>query len=518
MRARCACALETTSVCGIPDGQPLIVVADDTGRVPEAVDVGSVNWRKRGARYQVSWRLDDGSQGSQTVGTREQAVTLAAEKRMEIASGAWKGRQRGKLAFDRWANDWWAVWSTEPTLSPNSLTMTDSRLHNHLRPFFGRRPIEDVTPRLLRQWQNDLATRLGYATVMACRSVLFRILQFAEDENAIPANPMRKVPAPKRPVDPDVVLGTAKRRVLTPEEAGMFLAAFPRFWWDHIITLLGCGLRISELAGLRRGRVDLDRGVLQVVDTRYQTGRKYGSGFKGPKTAAGVREIPLARQVAEAIARRLPPGHDQGALVFTGPGGGPGRSGSAGVPRGARTVLSRDNFRRLYMRAVARTADPAASLSPTGRYVLGALRAGEGQTVGELVERLAAAGRRLRLVTVAAWLTHLEAAGLIVAKGSEHAPRWSAVAPDPGPLRHLHLSGPHDLRHTFATWLEDAAVPARVIDELMGHAGGRPAERGSTVGRVYRHTTPEMLARVVGAIEERLAVVLRVADGCTGRR
>jgi hypothetical protein len=90
---------------------------------------------------------------------------------------------------------------------------------------------------------------------MACASLLFRILQFAEDENAIPTNPMRKLPAPKPPVDPEVILGSTKRRVLTPEEAGVLLAGFPRFWWDHVITLLGCGLRISELAALRRGRV-----------------------------------------------------------------------------------------------------------------------------------------------------------------------------------------------------------------------------------------------------------------------
>jgi len=477
--------------------------------------VGSVNWRKRGRRYQVSWRLDDGSQGSKTIATRDQARELAAAKRLEIASGAWKGRQRGRLTFDRWANDWWAVWSTEPTLSPNSLTMTDSRLRTHLRPFFGQRAIEDITPRLLRQWQNDMGARRGHATVMACRSVLFRILQFAEDENAIPANPMRKVPAPKRPVDPDVLLGTAKRRVLTPEEAGVLLRAFPPFWWDHVITLLGCGLRISELAGLRVGRVDLDRGVLQVVDTRYQAGSRYGSGFKGPKSAAGVREIPLASQVAEALARRLPPGNDPAALVFTGPGGGPGRPGGPGVPRGTRTVLSRDNFRRLYTRAVAKTADPATALSPTGRQVLEALRDNDGQTPGELAERLAATGRRLRPATVAAWLTWLEDAGLAVAGGGGDSRRCSAVAIGPGPLRRLHLSGPHDLRHTFATWLEDAGVPARVIDELMGHAGGRHAERGSHVGRTYRHTTPEMHARVVGAVEERLATVLDEARKTT---
>ena len=44
-------------------------------------------------------------------------------------------------------------------------------------------------------------------------------------------------------------------------------------------------------------------------------------------------------------------------------------------------------------------------------------------------------------------------------------------------LTGLDLHGPHDLRHTFATWLEDGGIPARVIDELMGTTA---AGRGST--------------------------------------
>jgi hypothetical protein len=53
-----------------------------------------------------------------------------------------------------------------------------------------------------------------------------------------------------------------------------------------------------------------------------------------------------------------------------------------------------------------------------------------------------------------------------------------------------------------------------VIDELMGHAGGRPGggghdERGSVVGLRYRWTTLEMEARVMAAIEQRLTVAFR---------
>jgi hypothetical protein len=60
-----------------------------------------------------------------------------------------------------------------------------------------------------------------------------------------------------------------------------------------------------------------------------------------------------------------------------------------------------------------------------------------------------------------------------------------------------------------ATWLEDGAVPARVIDELMGHQAGRRGEReGSMIGTRYRHMTEAMQARVVAVIAERLTVAL----------
>jgi hypothetical protein len=119
---------------------------------------------------------------------------------------------------------------------------------------------------------------------------------------------------------------------------------------------------------------------------------------------------------------------------------------------------------------------------------------------------------------VAAVLGELHAAGLAAVHDhdqDELAGRWAAlpVAGDPL-LDAVELHGPHDLRHTYATWLEDAGIPARVIDELMGHqASSRGGHlRGSAIGAHYRHTTPEMAARVVEAIQQRLTVVLGVAE------
>ena len=477
--------------------------------------MGSVSWRKRGHRYLVSWRLDDGSQGGKTVDTPDEARDLAAEKRLEMRRGTWRGRQRGRLSFNAWATEWWETWAADDP-SPTSLASAESRLRLHVRPWFADRPIDKITPADVRRWQAHLDRNVGPATLAQCRSLALRIFQFAMDEGAIDANPVRKVPPPKRRVDPEEVFGEVKRRALTPEEAGRLLACFPLFWWDHLspCSAPACAL-VSWPGCAGAGSTSVERmPVLEVGPTRYEAGR-FGSGFKPrPKSDAGIRQVPLAPLVVEAIRRQLPPGSDPDDLVFTGPGGG-----GPGVPRGTRTVLSRHNLHRTYQGAVAKLADPAAPLRPTARRILLLLRDGGPQRLDQLAARLTAAGRRpIRPATVAAALGELHAAGLAAVDDhdqDELTGRWAAlpVAGDPL-LDAVDLHGAHDLRHTYATWLEDAGIPARVIDELMGHqASSRGGHlRGSAIGAHYRHTTPEMAARVVEAIQQRLTVVLGVAE------
>ena len=182
-------------------------------------------------------------------------------------------------------------------------------------------------------------------------------------------------------------------------------------------------------------------------------------------------------------------------------------------------MLSRHNINRTYQGAVAKLADPAIPLRPTARRVLRALRDGGPQRVDQLAAQLAATSRRrVRPATVAVALRELEAAALAAADADDQdvlAGRWTALPVTRDPLLDaVDLHGAHDLRHTYATWLEDAGIPARVIDELMGHeASSRSSQqRGSSMGAHYRHTTPEMAGRVIDAIEQRLAVVLQVAE------
>jgi integrase len=295
----------------------------------------------------------------------------------------------------------------------------------------------------VRRWQNELRATVGYDTAMACRSLLYRILQAAEDDRRIEANPVRKVPAPKPPIDPVALLGRAKRRAYTPEEFGVLLAGTPPFYRDHFVVTVGTGLRAGELLGLRARRVDLDRRQLEVVEVRYDAGR-FGSGYKNrPKTPASIRVVPLAGPVVNAIRRRLPPDGDPDGLVFTGPGG------SNHLPRGARSAMSRHGLLRVYKHALVRVADPVASCHTR--------RDG-------CWPRCATADRRRSSKSVSA------------CAGAPHGrrPSWvpsTGCAPSGWPLRTRRAGGPPATRLDRTTCWDSCACEARMTFGIPSRRG-----------------------------------------------
>jgi integrase len=139
-------------------------------------------------------------------------------------------------------------------------------------------------------------------------------------------------------------------------------------------------------------------------------------------------------------------------------------------------------------------------------HVFAALAEFERDLIRERTAALAEHGWAVRPATIQVAVGELVAAELVADADGDGQQRWRALPTARDPLLEaVDLHGAHDFRHTFATWLEDAGVPARVIDEVMGHEatsrGGQ--QRGSALGAHYRHSTPEMAARIAAAIEQR---------------
>src|SRR5829696_4956138 len=170
--------------------------------------------------YKVWWRLDDASQGSQTFDTRDQARDFKHDLLARLARGSWVDPRLGKQTFETWAREWWELWSADPDRSPATLQATEGRLRRYVLPFFGQRQLRAITVSIVRRWQNELRDTVGHDTVMACRSVLNRILQAAEDDRRIDANPVRKVPAPKPPVTLTPALAVSSAVPSPPRSSG----------------------------------------------------------------------------------------------------------------------------------------------------------------------------------------------------------------------------------------------------------------------------------------------------------
>src|SRR4029450_5851804 len=134
------------------------------------------------------------------------------------------------------------------------------------------------------------------------------------------------------------------------------------------LVLVGAysGLRIGELAGLRRERVDLLRGTVEGAEIMTEVAGKLQIG--PPKTRASRRTIGLPRAVVNVLAEHLAPGGKPTDFVFTGPQGGRLRIANFGnrIWRPATTAAALDGLRIHDLRHTAVALWIAAGARPQG--------------------------------------------------------------------------------------------------------------------------------------------------------
>ena len=163
-------------------------------------------------------------------------------------------------------------------------------------PAFGDFPLGSITNLAVREWIAGLSGRgLAPATVQKAHQTLSKILRSAVDANLLAHNPSERVPLPR--------VERQEMRVLTPPEiTALSETMTPRY--SALVTFAAySGLRLGELAGLRRNRLSLQRHHVRVSEIAVEV---RGELFRGPpKTRAGNRTVPLPGFVVDTMAEHL---------------------------------------------------------------------------------------------------------------------------------------------------------------------------------------------------------------------
>lgn len=181
-----------------------------------------------------------------------------------------------------------------------------------VRPNFGKKRISTLKKTDVKRFYNALVDDRGLqaSTIDSVHTVLHQVLQMAVDDDYIRNNPSDGV---LKELKQSHVFKTEKRRGLTKPEQELLLSFLKnhnqyKHWYPMFAVLVGTGLRIGELAGLRWCDIDIEEGIIDVNHTLVYYDHREPNGKQGcyfnvntPKTEAGKRQVPMMDFVKEAF-------------------------------------------------------------------------------------------------------------------------------------------------------------------------------------------------------------------------
>jgi integrase len=214
--------------------------------------------------YRVRYRDPAGSQRSRVFAGKADAQRFLNETETAKARGTWTDPALGRVLFREWLGEWWA-------------TTTNLRASTRAR-------------------DESLLRRLAPATVQKAHPLLDKVMGAAVDAGMLAQSPCRRVPLPK--------VEREEMRFLTPAEVATLADAIASRYRALVLVGAYGGLRIGELAGLRRSRVDLLRGTVQVAEIVVEVRGVLHVG--PPKTQASRRVVGLPGSWSRSWPRTWP--------------------------------------------------------------------------------------------------------------------------------------------------------------------------------------------------------------------
>lgn len=222
----------------------------------------------------------------------------------QVGQGAW--RPDTKATMRQVLDDWHASKVSEG-LRANTAVMYRGVLDAWVLPSVGGLRLDQMSPTAAQAMVDKLRSPQGSALgrgALSPRSCQLAVqclkgaTRWAVETGLVSRDPLSGYRRPR------VQQSSAASGAWTAAEARQFLGSVSEdrlraAWW----LLLSRGLRRGELCGLRWANLDLDTGVLRVVETRIVVSSKPTAST--PKTSAGRRPVPLdAHLCAELRSHR----------------------------------------------------------------------------------------------------------------------------------------------------------------------------------------------------------------------
>jgi integrase len=269
-------------------------------------------------------------------------------------------------------------------LKPRTAELYDGLLANHLFPAFGNVAMSDIDEAAIRRWRKErldagpkAKRSFGPVTVAKGYRLLHAIFETAaEDDRIIARNPCHIDGAGKEESD--------EREIVSLPVVFKLAEAVPVRYRALVLFATFADMRWGELAGLRRGSIDLTACEIRIIEALIQP-EKGGLRFDTPKSRAGKRTVAFPEEIADEIRWHLERFAEPGpnGLVFTGPKGG---------------TLRRSNFHKsVWSKARDEVGLPSLHLHDL-RHTGGTLSAATGATLKELMARLGHSSVRAAMI------------------------------------------------------------------------------------------------------------------------
>ena len=279
------------------------------GKASRRLDKNRLTLRKgetqrKDGTYDFRWTSADGK--------RHSVYASTLEELREKEEAAIRDKQDGIKTETRrvTVNDVFELWcDLKRGLKDNTFQNYKYMYNMFVRPSFGKLRIASVKKSDVKRFYNTLADEkiLTLATIDNVHTVLHQVFDLAVDDNYIRSNPTDHM---LKELKQSHNFETEKRKALTIAEQQLFvdfLKKHPQYnhWYPVFAVMLGTGMRVGEIVGLRWCDIDLEQDIIGVNHTlvyyNHGDGKECSFSINTPKTKAGERTIPMLDFVKEAF-------------------------------------------------------------------------------------------------------------------------------------------------------------------------------------------------------------------------